>query len=337
MSKKLTKELIIQKIRSDNFKNLKNLNLWGINLEDISLLTQLPNLEIISLSVNKIRTLKPFSYLPKLRELYLRKNLIADLNEIKYLIENLNLRVLWLSENPICENPNYRNIVISVLPQINKLDDIIITEEERINANKGIFIQISQIKNNNNNINLDSNNNFNNKNEKLSQKNFYVNNNNSYYDEFIVKESKIKTNKSYDENINIDNHHSQRKKYKMKKINKKNQYEVSSSNSEFEKENLIKYERKKNKNKRNNFDDKEIRINNQIDDNKHYKKIKRQNDYYTEDYIKNYRNDKNYIRSNLRYNNNLLHCVLMLLDELNEDELDIVRRKIQLKRNNNYY
>ncbi len=191
--------------------------------------------------------------------------------------------------------------------------------------------------NKNNKFSFDFNNNFNNKNEKLSQKNFYVNNNNSYYDEFIVKESKIKTNKSYDENINIDNHHSQRKKYKMKKINKKNQYEVSSSNSEFEKENLIKYERKKNKNKRNNFDDKEIRINNQIDDNKHYKKIKRQNDYYTEDYIKNYRNDKNYIRSNLRYNNNLLHCVLMLLDELNEDELDIVRRKIQLKRNNNYY
>ena len=28
MSKKLTKELIIQKIRSDNFKNLKNLNLF---------------------------------------------------------------------------------------------------------------------------------------------------------------------------------------------------------------------------------------------------------------------------------------------------------------------
>ena len=330
MSKKLTKELIIQKIRSDNFKNLKNLNLWGTNLEDISLLTQLPNLEIISLSVNKIRTLKPFSYLPKLRELYLRKNMIADLNEIKYLIENLNLRVLWLSENPICENPNYRNIVISVLPQINKLDDIIITEEERINANKGIFFQMSQIKNNNNNINLDNNNFNNNKDEKLSQKNFYVNNNNSYYDEFIVK-----TNKSYDENINIDNHHSQRKNHKMKKINKKNQYEESSSNSEFEKENLMKYERKKNKNKRNNFDDKEIRINNQIDDNKHYKRIKRQNDYYTEDYIKNYRNDKNYIRSNLRYNNNLLHCVLMLLDELNEDELDIVRRKIKLKRNNN--
>ena len=320
MSKKLTKELIIQKIRSDNFKNLKNLNLWGTNLEDISLLTQLPNLEIISLSVNKIRTLKPFSYLPKLRELYLRKNMIADLNEIKYLIENLNLRVLWLSENPICENPNYRNIVISVLPQINKLDDIIITEEERINANKGIFFQMSQIKNNNNNINLDNNNFNNNKDEKLSQKNFYVNNNNSYYDDF-----------------NIDYHHSQRKNHKMKKINKKNQYEESSSNSEFEKENLIKYERKKNKNKRNNFDDKEIRINNQIDDNKHYKRIKRQNDYYTEDYIKNYRNDKNYIRSNLRYNNNLLHCVLMLLDELNEDELDIVRRKIKLKRNNNYY
>ena len=147
MSKKLSRELIIQKIRSDRLENIKNLNLWGTNLEDVSLLKEMPNLEIVSLSVNKIRTLKPFSFLPKLRELYLRKNMIADLNEIKYLIDNNNLKILWLSENPICENPNYRNIIISVLPQIIKLDDIIISEEERINANKGISIQMSQIKN----------------------------------------------------------------------------------------------------------------------------------------------------------------------------------------------
>ena len=127
MSKKLTRKLIVQKIRSDRLGSIKNLNLWGTNLDDVSLIQEMPSLEIVSLSVNKIRSLKAFSGLPNLRELYLRKNMICDLNEIKYLTECDNLRILWLSENPICDNPNYRKIVISVLPQLAKLDDIMIT------------------------------------------------------------------------------------------------------------------------------------------------------------------------------------------------------------------
>ena len=323
MSKKLTKELIIQKIRSDNFKNIKKLNLWGTNLDDISLLTELPNLEIISLSVNKIRTLKPFSYLSKLRELYLRKNMISDLNEIKYLIENQHLRVLWLSENPICENPNYRNIVISVLPQINKLDDIIISEEERINANKGISIQMSQIKKMNNNIVCDNNYLYNFENEKINhEKILFDNNNNSdYYDEFIIKEKKNKKNKSYDDNNQVI------------KINKKKdyKYEESSSNSEF-----FESEIKKNNNIRDKYYDNEIRRNNYIDDDKNFKKKKRRNDCCTDDYRNNF-NERNYNKGYYRNNNNLLNCVLMLLDELNDNELDIVKRKIEIKNNNNYY
>ena len=74
------------------------------------------SLEIVSLSVNKIRTLRPFSYLQNLRELYLRRNLITNLNEIKYLTDLQNLNILWLSDNPICENPNYRTVVICGLP-----------------------------------------------------------------------------------------------------------------------------------------------------------------------------------------------------------------------------
>ena len=149
MSKKLTRELIVQKIRSDRLGSIKNLNLWGTNLDDVSLLQEMPSLEIISLSVNKIRTLKAFAGLPNLRELYLRNNMITDLNEIKYLMDCDNLKILWLSENPICDNPNYRNIVISALPQLVKLDDIMITEEERINAEKGISNALPKKKKNN--------------------------------------------------------------------------------------------------------------------------------------------------------------------------------------------
>ena len=126
MSKKLSRELIAQKVKSDRIESIRNLNLWGSNIEDISIIREMPSLEIVSLSVNKIRTLAPFANLQNLRELYLRRNLIANLNEIKYLTNCENLTVLWLSENPICDNPNYRKIVISVLPQLAKLDDIII-------------------------------------------------------------------------------------------------------------------------------------------------------------------------------------------------------------------
>ena len=134
MSKKLSRELIAQKVKSDRIESIRKLNLWGSNIEDISIIEEMPLLEIVSLSVNKIRTLKPFANLQNLRELYLRQNLISNLNEIKYLTDCQNLNVLWLSQNPICDNPNYRAVVICVLPQLQKLDDILITDEERDKA-----------------------------------------------------------------------------------------------------------------------------------------------------------------------------------------------------------
>ena len=134
MSKKLSRELIAQKVKSDRIESIRNLNLWGSNLEDVSIIEDMPSLEIVSLSVNKIKTLRPFANLANLRELYLRRNLISNLNEIKYLTDCQNLSVLWLSENPICDNPNYRAVIICVLPQLQKLDDIAITDQERSKA-----------------------------------------------------------------------------------------------------------------------------------------------------------------------------------------------------------
>ena len=56
----------------------------------------MPNIEICSLSLNKISTLKDFAPLKKLSELYLRKNLISELSEAKYLTYCPSLKVLWL-------------------------------------------------------------------------------------------------------------------------------------------------------------------------------------------------------------------------------------------------
>ena len=184
MSKKLSRELIAQKVKSDRIESIRNLNLWGSNIEDISIIEEMPSLEIVSLSVNKIRTLRPFANLENLRELYLRRNLITNLNEIKYLTNCQNLNVLWLSENPICDNPNYRAVVICILPQLQKLDDIAITDEERDKAEKKLSGNLedddeedSPPKDNNKNVSQKSNQKYEEEEERYSP--MKKNNNNS--------------------------------------------------------------------------------------------------------------------------------------------------------------
>jgi Leucine-rich repeat (LRR) protein len=108
MGKTLTPELIMSKCKTDKIQSIKNLNLWGTDLEDISIIRDMPHIEICSLSLNKIISLREFASCKKLSELYLRKNLISDLREVKHLVHCPNLKVLWLWDNPIAEHPIYR-------------------------------------------------------------------------------------------------------------------------------------------------------------------------------------------------------------------------------------
>lgn len=66
MGKPLTMELIRNKAKTDNISQIKNLNCWGNDIDDVKILQKMPNLEILSLSVNLISTLKEFATLPKL-------------------------------------------------------------------------------------------------------------------------------------------------------------------------------------------------------------------------------------------------------------------------------
>ena len=112
----MTKEIIIEKCKKENFKEIKNINLWGCDIDDMSLLRQLPNLEVVSLSVNKLTTLSDFAFCPRIQELFLRKNQISDLTEIKHLKNLKNLKVLWLSDNPCSTEQYYRQFIIKMLP-----------------------------------------------------------------------------------------------------------------------------------------------------------------------------------------------------------------------------
>jgi len=110
---------------------VKNINLWGCKLQDVSILKEMPNVEIVSLSVNSIDSLKYFACCSKLKELYLRKNNISELQEVESLCHLEHLRVLWLCDNPCVGDTQYRKYVIHKLRGLTKLDNSDITPEER--------------------------------------------------------------------------------------------------------------------------------------------------------------------------------------------------------------
>lgn len=69
-----------------------------------------------------------------LKELYLRKNEIIELNEVSHLKHLQNLKVLWLYENPCVQTPMYRLKIIWTLRNLVKLDDTEISPGERAQA-----------------------------------------------------------------------------------------------------------------------------------------------------------------------------------------------------------
>ena len=114
---------------------IQKLNLWGNDLQDVAILKNLPNLEVIALTVNQIDSLKDFAPLHNLRELYLRRNFIpASLHELRYLANLKSLKILNLGENPISAEqggiPFYRQVVLKHLPQLEKLDDVAVSYDE---------------------------------------------------------------------------------------------------------------------------------------------------------------------------------------------------------------
>ena len=132
--KKLTAELIMFKTKTNNLDKIKNLNLCGNDLQDISIVSEMASLEVLSLSVNNINTLKDVAQCSNLKELYIRRNNIDSMAELDFLKSLPKLRIAWISENPIASQRGYRNYLIRNLPSLQKLDNIEITYEERQKA-----------------------------------------------------------------------------------------------------------------------------------------------------------------------------------------------------------
>ena len=89
------------------------------------------------LNDNKIVVIETISDLfPKLESLSLMNNLISDFNELSKLATCANLKRLFLLNNPVVQQPNYRLFVISRLPQLKVLDFEKVKQTERLESAK---------------------------------------------------------------------------------------------------------------------------------------------------------------------------------------------------------
>ncbi|VDK17411.1 unnamed protein product [Anisakis simplex] len=88
------------------------------------------NLQVLSLSMNRVSCLEPLKHCERLEELYLRRNAISSLNELEHLKDLKSLRTLWIDENPCTADNAHRSKVLRILPNLTKLDDKIVTVDD---------------------------------------------------------------------------------------------------------------------------------------------------------------------------------------------------------------
>ncbi|EJW82272.1 hypothetical protein WUBG_06814 [Wuchereria bancrofti] len=106
----------------------------GCDIDNIDLCSQMINLQILSLSMNRVKCLKPLENCMQLEELYLRKNEISSLNELEHLRNLKLLKILWIDENPCTADNKHRAKVLRILPNLTRLDDKPVTIDELLNA-----------------------------------------------------------------------------------------------------------------------------------------------------------------------------------------------------------
>ena len=73
-------------------------------------------------SSNAVHDLSPLSSCKKLTQLSLRRNNVCSLSQLLHLKDISSLKTLWLMDNPVAKEDNYRFKVINLLPQVLKLD-----------------------------------------------------------------------------------------------------------------------------------------------------------------------------------------------------------------------
>jgi len=189
----LTKELIKKKHPGKKLEKMKYLNLWGEDIENIDIISEMKSLKLINLSANKISSLKPLENLAQLKEVYLRQNNISDLNQINYLSNCPHLKSLWLTGNPICKNNDeFLKAITEKLPNLASLDNKPIAQIKKDLDNKNyvidenIILEDKKEPEKENDIVVQG---------EITKNNFYVNNNDNKEKEKNETEKENENNK----------------------------------------------------------------------------------------------------------------------------------------------
>lgn len=132
--KTLTEAVLLQATQHATIADVTKVNLFGQKLSDVSILARCPKLRVVSLSVNALQSVAVFAKCARLQELYLRKNKLANILEVAQLKACPELKILWLRDNPLAEEPLYRQFVIRMLPNLQQLDNTTVTAAERLEA-----------------------------------------------------------------------------------------------------------------------------------------------------------------------------------------------------------
>jgi hypothetical protein len=112
---------------------VRSLNLWGLGISDLSVLSRCPSLEVLSMAQNAVADLAPLAQgCPRLREIYLRRNSLGPGLEPLFPLARLpGLRIVWLEENECSRHPLYRPFLLRLLPSLEKLDSHGVGEGDR--------------------------------------------------------------------------------------------------------------------------------------------------------------------------------------------------------------
>ena len=139
---KLTEQVINQRSKIHELRSIQFLDLSNCRLTEIDFIEFLPGLEVLCLSSNRIEGLKAFEKFQnpqhtkepsRLRELYLRNNLIEEAYHVRYLQHlSTSLRVLFLMGNACTNSSLYRITVKRYLPHLKILDDEMCLEKREI-------------------------------------------------------------------------------------------------------------------------------------------------------------------------------------------------------------
>lgn len=101
-----------------------------------SVMNNWDQLQWVDLSHNYLMKLDyDFSDFPNLKTLYLHCNFIYLFDDLTQLSGLKELKNFTIHGNSLTSVNNFRLIVISILPQLKKLDSVLISKKERDNAN----------------------------------------------------------------------------------------------------------------------------------------------------------------------------------------------------------